>query len=1199
MNDRFPSLQVRESEVVLLRGDDREGLLCAVNRMMQQLGDAPELALADVAYTANSQLLPGGQRLGLVAKSLEELNRQLVKAAEKLARADCAHIHDMAGIYYTRRPMGPEGQVAFLFPGEGAQYLGMLGDLPQCFPSVAKVVDECSRLVADHDRNFDLEQLMLSVPDDKELRDAMQQELQKISTTMLSVLSVSWALWELMKTLEIRPDATAGHSAGELAAVWVAGGVQTREYSNLVSAVTAMDAEISSTADAAALLAVGAGREFVAEFLSKANLPTDQDGGAAAFLAMDNCPHQTIVVGLPDAVAELESQLHSNRIICERLAVDRPYHTPLFEPYMQRFREMFSRVTFMAPHTKVYSCTTAEPFPYDAKRVADLVVEHWASRVEFSKMIRRIHKDGVRVFIEVGPKGNLSAFVQDILRGEPCLVVPANVQRHAASTQINHLLAQLAVHHVSFSVAGLYANRSVELVQSLIATEDAATTGEAFPSGPDRIATGERTAAPVAFHDTSMMESDDAPVNVTANAHASAAAAMASAPTADEIPTAVRTRLPSQGQHQGQDVLVSHQQLMQQFLDTQHRVMQRYLSSRRRHIAPALDLSDIAASDVFGNLPTTESQFGGNASARGVGKPSPPAQPRPLVGEVVKHQPQTELITRRRLELAEDLYAGEHTVGGREISRVDPQQYGLPVMPMTFTLETMAENALHLFPGYCVRSIRNVRLHRWLAFYEDDPCTLEVTCHRREETSGTLSDGEILVRVEVTDLGNRDPRPIFAAGLAATGEVVLGWDYRLAPPPAAIQEEVRPCSVTIEQAYANLFHGPLFQELVRLDTIGATTISGNIKVGSRDRVFASRANPEFVLDPVMLDVATHCLAGWHLAMPDQAGRIMLPFELKSIEFFRPGPSQGDEFTVQGRLTRESSRHFEHAVDIVRPDGTLHARFSSARFWRFYLPFHDVNFHGRKDVYYLSRTWPEALTGRSMETEKQSIEDDCPASCVRISPPDDLLQPAMLMVAGHVILSTDEQEDFDKLDFPDAERGKWLFIQTVLKDAVRRFWQDHHGESSFAADIELSSTPNGPWRATRRGATDGPEVPRISVASVMGTNAAIAARSEYVGIGLTTMADESPQHEDRFDPPLGEMAASLAKDPTEGRLRLRAALQAMDQASQHGDFHWEVVGIVLADGSVQVSVSDESSKSDRVVHVRTHREDDLIVATVAW
>ena len=113
-----------------------------------------------------------------------------------------------------------------------------------------------------------------------------------------------------------------------------------------------------------------------------------------------------------------------------------------------QFRELFANVPFGRPHTPVYSCSTGSKFPDDSDAMRELTVNHWVSPVEFARMIETMYADGVRLFVESGPRGNLSAFVEDILRGKPAAAIPANLPRKSGPTQINHMVAQLTAHHV-------------------------------------------------------------------------------------------------------------------------------------------------------------------------------------------------------------------------------------------------------------------------------------------------------------------------------------------------------------------------------------------------------------------------------------------------------------------------------------------------------------------------------------------------------------------------------------------------------------------------------------------------------------------------------------------------------------------------------------------------------------------------------
>src|SRR6185437_16231530 len=222
-----------------------------------------------------------------------------------------------------------------------------------------------------------------------------------------------------------------------------------------------------------ALLAVGAGKAAVAGVAESVQ-------AQHAVIAMDNCPHQCVAVGPTPEIAAIEAALAERGTICERLPFRRPYHTPLFEPWMKPFRDIFEAVPFETGHTPAYCCSTGELFPADPAAIRDLTVNHWVNPVEFARMIETMYADGVRLFVEAGPRGNLSAFVEDILRGQPFAAIPANTARKSGPTQINHLVAQLAAHRVPLNMGHLYAHRETHAVQwEEAAIPTAAPTGRA------------------------------------------------------------------------------------------------------------------------------------------------------------------------------------------------------------------------------------------------------------------------------------------------------------------------------------------------------------------------------------------------------------------------------------------------------------------------------------------------------------------------------------------------------------------------------------------------------------------------------------------------------------------------------------------------------------------------------------------------
>src|SRR5262249_8060649 len=106
----------------------------------------PEVSLLDLAFSLHTELKPGGSRLAVVASSTDELQSRLTGACERLSDPNRKQIKDAVGIYYFEQPLYLQGGLAFLFPGEGAQYLNMLSDLCPHFPEVKQCFAEADRL---------------------------------------------------------------------------------------------------------------------------------------------------------------------------------------------------------------------------------------------------------------------------------------------------------------------------------------------------------------------------------------------------------------------------------------------------------------------------------------------------------------------------------------------------------------------------------------------------------------------------------------------------------------------------------------------------------------------------------------------------------------------------------------------------------------------------------------------------------------------------------------------------------------------------------------------------------------------------------------------------------------------------------------------------------------------------------------------
>src|SRR5438067_5042221 len=387
-----------DSEVFALRGDDRRHLCDRAAALADFLRRHPDASAADLAFTLAGELPPGGSRLSVVADSAADLLKKLTRAADRLADPSCTQIRDAAGVYFAEAPLFTQGTLALLYPGEGAQYLDMLADLCGVFPEVGETFAWCDRIAEEAGKPETSLRRILHLPPGAppEEKVAAEAELRKLGASIFGVLIADLAITRVLENLRVPVSAIAGHSAGELAALLASGAMRSEEVlgPRLAEIMETMQRqEDEAGGPDVALLAVGAGKETVVGVAAAVS-------GGAVLVAMDNCPHQCVAVGPTHLVAAVEAALTEKGVICERLPFRRPYHTPLFEPWMGPFRDMFAGVPFAPPHTPVYCCSTGQRFPSDPDAVRELAVNHWVNPVEFTRMIETMHADGVRVFVE-------------------------------------------------------------------------------------------------------------------------------------------------------------------------------------------------------------------------------------------------------------------------------------------------------------------------------------------------------------------------------------------------------------------------------------------------------------------------------------------------------------------------------------------------------------------------------------------------------------------------------------------------------------------------------------------------------------------------------------------------------------------------------------------------------------------------------
>jgi hypothetical protein len=265
----------------------------------------------------------------------------------------------------------------------------------------------------------------------------------------------------------------------------------------------------------------------------------------------------------------------------------------------------------------------------------------------------------------------------------------------------------------------------------------------------------------------------------------------------------------------------------------------------------------------------------------------------------------------------------------------------------------------------------------------------------------------------------------------------------------------------------------------------------------------------------------------------------LPIELGSLELYGPRPAPGTFFCSRCRTVDSSARHFTHAVDVIDSQNRLWCRLSSARYWRFYVPFGEVNFHGPKDEYFISRPWTEA---------REQVAGTQPSVLIRLEPSVDNQQPVLRLATARVTMSPSELQEFRRLKGNDREINDWLFGRIAAKDAVRLLWWERHGERLFPADIQLDVDVHGRWLPRRRGPATATALPAVAVAHADAWSFGLAAFVPHVGLAVKKLGSADAALAEGFlDPDEQKLLPHLGSEREEGLITLWCAKQAVARA----------------------------------------------------
>nr|WP_114327695.1 type I polyketide synthase [Candidatus Colwellia aromaticivorans] len=429
--------------------------------------------------TENTLQTPAAElaRCGFVAKNAEQAISMIEAALKQFkAKAGSEEWSVPTGIYFRKSALTVEGKVVALFSGQGSQYVNMGRELACNFPSVMQAAQDMDSEFT----NAGLGQLTPTtypIPVfNNDARKAQDEALRLTQHAQPAIGTLSVGLYKTFTNAGFKADFAAGHSFGELTALWAAGVLNDSDYMMLArSRGQAMAAPEDTSFDTGTMIAVVGSPSKVA-----IDIKDIKDISIANY----NSNNQVVVAGVTSQIAIAIDELKAKGYKVVPLPVSAAFHTPLVGHAQKPFAAAIDNAKFNKPSVPVYSNGTAKAHSNKPSDIKKSLKNHILESVHFNEEIDNIYADGGRVFIEFGPKNVLTKLVENILKEKDDVVaiaVNANPKK-SADMQMRQAAVQMAVLGLALNEVDPYSAVKRPLVATKMSPLAMKLTGASYVS---------------------------------------------------------------------------------------------------------------------------------------------------------------------------------------------------------------------------------------------------------------------------------------------------------------------------------------------------------------------------------------------------------------------------------------------------------------------------------------------------------------------------------------------------------------------------------------------------------------------------------------------------------------------------------------------------------------------------------------------
>ncbi len=434
-------LNERTHQILTLSAKSEKALVELAQSYQKFLENNSTAAIADICFTANTGRSHFNHRLAIITSDKQDL-------ADKLTKIIAGQ--EPLGVFSGKRPSNNKSpKIAFLFTGQGSQYINMVRQLYQTQPVFRRTLDQCEEILKSY-----LEKSILEVIYPENSKESNSPLINQTAYTQPALFAIEYALFQLWKSWGIEPNVVMGHSVGEYVAACVAGVFSLEDALKLIAHRGRLMQQLPSGGE---MVAVMASYEKVNQLIA----PYAEKVAIAAI----NGPVSTVVSGAAEAIKTVRDNLEAEGIKTKQLKVSHAFHSPLMEPMLADFEAVANQITYNQPRRTLISNVTGAIAPKSIA-TASYWVNHVRQPVKFAHSMETLHQLGYEIFLEIGPKPILLGMVRQCLPEDVGVCLPSLRPGQEDWQQMLHSLAQLYVRGVKVDWLGFegdYSRRKVVL----------------------------------------------------------------------------------------------------------------------------------------------------------------------------------------------------------------------------------------------------------------------------------------------------------------------------------------------------------------------------------------------------------------------------------------------------------------------------------------------------------------------------------------------------------------------------------------------------------------------------------------------------------------------------------------------------------------------------------------------------------------